>query len=519
MICFVAQQEGLPALRSFCPPILALAILLALAIPTRGFAQRTPANKLRIHKVSVYPYKGSVTSLDFVQSEATDWDAKLLPCFPDLESVDFSQRPFTDAALKHLLPLKHVREIRLSYCPITNEALQTLAELPSLEELDLSCTSVTDLTPLIKCPKLKKLDLKHCFITDEALEALSEIKSLEWVSLGSTEVTDQGVSWLTRLPKLKSLSLPNARITDEGARKLAECQQLETLQLAYAVGNSWIIPDACQVSAEALQELKESLPRLKVFGEPRYPREYEVVVNVDGQTKNLSLDLKQISDFPDKESVEAISLRSSMVDDASLEFIDQFRNLKRLNLTDTWIQDGTLARVARLTKLEELTLEGTRVTDYGVGLLSTCSRLRKIDLDDTTVTGTGFEQLRNLDQLTVLKLARIRNGGGFFEARLGHSPGVTAKGLAAIAQLKSVKRLNLKNYDDHRKLSQEEIEQLSKMTGLDELELYGRGLTSRQLKQLDEALPNTAINSELRYTPKKLEHGPNGEFPDPFADD
>lgn len=519
MICFVAQQEGLPALRSFCPPILALAILLALAIPTSGFAQRTPANKLQRHKVEIGTNEGSVTSLNFVQSEGTDWDAKLLPSFPELESVDFSQRPFTDAALKHLLPLKHVREIRLSNCPITNEALQTLAELPSLEELDLSGTSITDLTPLAKCPKLKKLDLQHCFITDETLVALSEIKSLEKLSLGSTEVTDQGVSWLLKLPKLKSLSLPNARITDEGARKLAACRQLESLQLAYPVGKSWIDPGTCQVSAEALQELKESLPKLKVFGEPRYPREYEVVVNVDGQTKKLNLDLKQLSNFPDKDAVEAISLRRSMVDDASLEFIDQFRNMKRLDLGHTWIQDATLVRVARLTKLEELTLKGTRVTDHGLAQLSTCSRLRKLDLDDTTVAGTAFEQLRNLDQLTVLKLARIRNGGGFFEARVGHSLGVTAKGLAAIAQLKSLKRLNLENYDDHRRLSQDEVEQVSKMTGLDELELYGRGLTSRQLKELDEALPNTVINSELRYTPKKLERGPNGEFPDPFADD
>lgn len=514
----VDQKEVVRGFSSLALSVLTFSILLVLVIPTSGFAQRTPANKLRRHNVSVYPSNGSVTSLDFVQSEATDWDAKLLPCFPDLKSVDFSQRPFTDAALKHLLPLKQVREIRLSHCPITNEALKTLAELPSLEELDLSCTSVTDLTPLAKCPKLKQLDLQYCFITDESLVALSEIKSLEKVFLGSTEVTDLGVSWLIKLPKLKSLSLPNARITDEGVRKLAECRQLESLQLAYPLGKSWIEPGTCQVSAEGLQEIKKSLPKLKVFGEPRYPREYEVVVNVDGQIKKLSLDLKQVMNFPDKESVESISLSRSMVDDASLAFIDQFRSLKRLDLGHTWIQDTTLARVARLTKLEELTLEGIRVTDRGVALLSTCSQLRKLDLDDTTVTGTAFGQLRNLDQLTELKLARIRNGGGFFAARLKHSPGVTAKGLAAIAQLKSVKTLNLKNYVDHRKITDEEIEQLSKMTSLNKLELYGCGLTSRMLKRLDQALPSTDINSELRYTPEPVKLGPNGEFPDPFAD-
>jgi hypothetical protein len=137
----------------------------------------------------------------------------------------------------------------------TDAGLMHLAGLTDLSSLGLNRTQVTDagLVHLKGLAKLSTLVLNGTQVTDAGLVHLKGLTNLSYLRLDGTQVTDAGLVHLGRLTKLSDLWLNGTQVTDVGLVHLKGLTNLSYLRL-----------DGTRVTDAGVDELKRSLPRLKI---------------------------------------------------------------------------------------------------------------------------------------------------------------------------------------------------------------------------------------------------------------
>lgn len=164
-----------------------------------------------------------------------------------------------DAALSSLSNMPKLKKLLLrdSQTPITGEGLAFLKNSTELTSLNLAETEVNDegLRNIESMSKLTLLDLWNTQVTDAGMESVAKLKNLTALTLDGTQVTDAGVAQLEGLP-LQKLFLQGCQISDAGIESLKKIKTLQAIDLKFCV----------QVSEDAVNDLKATLPELKVFG-------------------------------------------------------------------------------------------------------------------------------------------------------------------------------------------------------------------------------------------------------------
>lgn len=89
-------------------------------------------------------------------------------------------------------------------------------------------------------------------VSEADLARLHELSNIRAMYLGSPSITDQGLQNLRHHPSLQNLWLDGTSITEEGLRHLATIPHLQRLS----------VTASDQISASALEELKQKLPKL-----------------------------------------------------------------------------------------------------------------------------------------------------------------------------------------------------------------------------------------------------------------
>lgn len=103
---------------------------------------------LRRHKVQLPSLPPSVEELDLSCSLAEDISPSLTRCLRQQQSLS------ANVSLS-------LRRINLSFCPlIENKDLALLPKFPQLKLVHLDGTGVTDVSPLLDCPKLEYLSIR-----------------------------------------------------------------------------------------------------------------------------------------------------------------------------------------------------------------------------------------------------------------------------------------------------------------------------------------------------------------------
>jgi len=83
-----------------------------------------------------------------------------------------------------------------------------------------------------------------------------------------------------------------------------------------------------------------------------------------------------------------------LIDDAGLEEVAKFRNLKVLAMNDTKITDEGLKSVAQLQQLHTLAMCRTKITDACLADIAKLKNLRKLLLYGAKISDEGAEELR-----------------------------------------------------------------------------------------------------------------------------
>ena len=220
------------------------------------------------------------------------------------------------------------------------------------------------------------------------------------------------------------------------------------------------------------------------------------------------------------DALQSIDLRQFETKDSDLEAIKHFNSLRYLIVGDHAISDHALYHLSFLTMLHTLDLSGTQVSDFGLDKLATLSNLRKLYLDGTKVTEAGAAELNSkipncqivVHSKRTLVFSHEESPGRLWLSKVAHanrrtftnqgdvigSVEIPRRAFArleilnkeAFAQSSRLKPDDLQSLDyffEH--LTPEDLEAISKLSGLREIRFAGTRIFAGALEQL-QAISN-----------------------------
>lgn len=117
------------------------------------------------------------------------------------------------------------------------------------------------------------------------------------------------------------------------------------------------------------------------------------------QIRELLLQLQELDELP------AIDVATAPLEDADLEIIASFSNLKNLGLAATSVTGDGLKHIARLSNLRTLDLSRTQIDDAGLIHLTQMTKLENLNIDQTRISNDGLEHLAGLVNLHDLSVS------------------------------------------------------------------------------------------------------------------
>ncbi|HUW18604.1 MAG TPA: hypothetical protein VMW16_04815 [Sedimentisphaerales bacterium] len=185
----------------------------------------------------------------------------------------------------------------------------------------------------------------------------------------------------------------------------------------------------------------------------------------------------------------------SMAQSNQCDGLEHLKNLKSLRCLVVAVDNpalyNRLAHITGLSELEELSLWYSQMPDEGLVHLSALKKLKKLYLSRATaVTDAGVVHLKDLKSLELLDLPTHAVTDATLEylvkldllksLHIGNR--VTDKGLALIAEMKSLRSLNI----DGSEVSPEGMASVGKIKSLTELDVGGRHITDAHIAKLAE---------------------------------
>jgi Leucine-rich repeat (LRR) protein len=348
--------------------------------------------------------------LDLEAAKDLDAVVKLLPRLSRVAAVEVADKA-ADTHMAAFLHLKGLRRLRVRFNKkLTHAAFEQLGEASDLTVLDLWLVEkVTAATaaPVAGLKRLEELTFSHLPLGNKATPPLAQLRHLQKLVLTGCGLTEGALEPLEGLSALRELHLSyNEKLPGQELRHLAPLTRLTTLEV-----------------------------------------------------------------------------RATRVGDKDLSHLSGLTSLTILDLEETATSDEGLAHLAGLKQLGYLGLNGTRVKGPGLRHLAGMKELCALSLWDLPdFTGEGLQHPSGAARLEGLDLS---------------SAGVTDAGLAQIKQLRQLTRLKLAAYghpelnweffqDPHpERLSDKGLEHVGTMTNLKELSVSGSGITDAGLAYLD----------------------------------
>ncbi|MBK5294357.1 MAG: hypothetical protein JJE04_22085 [Acidobacteriia bacterium] len=257
-----------------------------------------------------------------------------------------------------------------------------------------------------------EISLARTWATDNILDRVVEVKDLRRLDLSFTYVTDRGIERLQQLRQLEELDLDTAEfITDAATSYLRANRRLRKLVLRGTDVTDISLPYLATLTALESLDLSQTM-----LG--------------DGGLESL----------PALSQLEDLNLGGSRISGINLHFLKllpklrrlRFQGIQRRNGGVCWtatITDLDLDTIALLPNLEELDLGiglslgrngkpsgrgncrltgGIQITDFGLAKLAKLKKLRRLDVSGSRVTSAGLQVLRSLPQLERLSLWNCR---------------------------------------------------------------------------------------------------------------
>lgn len=292
----------------------------------------------------------------------------------------------------------------------------------SLVLVDMSLTD-SDISDIGRLTSLESLSLSDNRLT--SLDPVSSLTGLTFLQVSGNGITD--LSPLRGMAKLKNLYIDGNPVTD--FKPLYALTSLRTLSMKNI-----------DVTDSQLSELQEALPNCSIYADKAIEQVNELKVGDKTFMSNVTeLDLSG-ERFPDLSvlsecaGLKRLDLHNCGITDIS-SLVD-LQSLTWLDISENEIND--LRPLMTLENLQYLDVHENDVSD--VTVLIYLTGLTELDLGGNPVA--GFTSIGRLENLTELSL---------------RDTGVVDNSLDALASLKSLRRLNLKQ---NRELSANKVEEL-----------------------------------------------------------
>lgn len=186
------------------------------------------------------------------------------------------------------------------------------------------------------------------------------------------------------------------------------------------------------------------------------------------------------------------------VTDEGVAAIKDWKSLKRLNLHGTKAGDSALEHIAGLTLLEWLDVGSTLMTNVGLERLTSLTNLRALTMGGNELSDAGLQALRQMPNLTYLDLSgRQGNDKNVWSIAMSDI------GLQAVLSLKNLRELRFScvsttvGIEGTRlgevstlSVTQQWLEQLKSLTGIERLKLQGCGRISDAAVAVLIAMPS-----------------------------
>jgi len=265
---------------------------------------------------------------------------------------------------------------------------------------------------------------------------------LESISTAGRVVGNRGLDLLAELPNLREADLS---IGDFGAAHISRLVTIERLTLR-----------GSGVDGAVIARLR-ALPNLKALSLPDAPVDDRDCVHLAALGPLEDLDLTKtwvvgdgLDDLAELKNLRTLVLSGTKLSDAGLAHIEKLSNVTALDLSHTAITDAGIAHIGKLTGLRILLLGGTDITNAGIAQLKPLENLRVLDVRATNIDNDCIPNLTCLLWLRILDVSQTK---------------LTNNGLV---RLRALKRLEC-------------------------LFVAKNSLTAREIKQLQDAMPDCAI--------------------------
>lgn len=408
-----------------------------------------------------------VSHLSFIDTKATDADAKYVLAFPRLEALFCERTPFSGRALRYFQKIPALKTLNLSGCSkISDNDLQLLGKIPNLEFLSLDRTGVTatGIAHLRGLPKLRTLHLPDN-LGREVIPVISSLESLQTMYPFPRDITDDDLAQLSKLTHLRALDLQRGKLTPQGYKHLEKFQEATEISLHH------------QCPREALASLKNM--KLQGFHFPQFATDEDVEVFASMPTLrviflNNNMSDKAVATISKFSQLEQLGMGFSIsITDRGMAPLRQLKSLKELWLHER-AGDDALRIVAQIPSMRQLHIPyGGPVTDEGIEALVALPNLTTLTLPQNT-SDRSCEAASKLRELQVLEV---------------HGKEITPDGLRKLAGLNKLSLLVI-----YKQLSAKDAAALKEFKKVNSLMLNRTGLSDAAIAELTKALPGVQIH-------------------------
>ncbi len=414
------------------------------------------------------------------------------------------------------LAIAGLQELHILMCKgVTDESLAKAQAAPQVEVLIVMSRVVTGeafVKSMSNFPNVKSLTVNYTDWTDDDVQQLHGLKSLGKLDLTKNSASVEAIKRLSAaLPKCQIISDHGTFEPSAGAMT----PDLRTAQWVVANGGSCVIRSEGQEQGLVITT-PEAIPdgpfRLVEITLSKDGIPEEEFVRLSGLT---SLETASLTDCPltdmglanlrDSRQLMSLSLGNTQVTDDGLAVLDSFPQLKELTLPNE-ITDKGYVHVLKCKRLEQLGGSFRAIGGPSLNRLPELDQLQMlyiygVDASSTATDASRLEVFHQLPELTVLHLFRSKLSRSVIKA-LGQARQIRtlslfhceieSGGLAELERLRHLENLSLAGSG----LSDEHVEVLSKLTGLDALGVSDNDFTSAGISRLRKGLPECKVVSD-----------------------
>ena len=378
----------------------------------------------------------------------------------DVTELDLSNQGLED--ISELQKCTELQKLDLSGNNIDD--ITSIMDLSQLTWLDISGNDIDDILPLMGLSGLEYLSAENNGIED--ITAVSALPALKELYLSYNQISD--FEPLKRLTGIERLGLNGTGLTDDALDYLAGCTGLKSLA----------IEDNAALSGGAVDDLKAALPNCNITHS-----ELKYFANLggtqfDSDAETITVSGSAVTTLAGLENFDA--LRTLQLTNTSVTDLSQLSGLENLEILEVWSSDASkhgalsdLSPISGLTSLRQLNLMFNNISD--ISALANLTSLRELHLD-----GNPVSSLAPLSNLTALESLSLQSCG--------------ISDVSALSGLTSLREL----YLDSNNIS--DLTPLVELDSLVYLYINGNNVTADQIRELQAALPNCTVYTDVDLT-------------------